>query len=95
MVLTCFSSLAMEARSTLRTDCAISSPTEGWVRELSNSQAEDSICRYRSNSCSQTDRQTEKIDKYQYTWSEWRERVSVAADLWGAMFGVQIKCECV
>ena len=40
-------------------DCAISSPTEGWARELSNSQAEASICRYRSNSCSQTDRQTD------------------------------------
>ena len=57
VVLTCFSSLAMEARSTLSTDCAISSPTEGWVRELSNSQAEDSICRYCSNSCSQTGRE--------------------------------------
>ena len=42
-----------------------------------------------------SDRQRIKIDKYQYTWSEWRERVSVAADLRRAMFGVQIKCECV
>ena len=60
LVLTCFSSVAMQARSTLSMDCAISSPTEGWARELSNSQAEASICRYCSNNCSQTDRQTDR-----------------------------------